>query len=179
MPGATMTDLGQYVERDGRPAVQFVRTYPHAIDRVWSAVTQSEELVKWFPSSVELEPTAGGTVTFSGDPYADNPTGTVLTYEPPHRVAFTWGADEVHLELEPVGDGACRVTLTNVLSEADAAARNGAGWAVCLAELDKHLAGQPSDGPHSADALPFAPLYDAHVAAGLPSGAEIPPPPPR
>jgi hypothetical protein len=29
--------LGTYVERDGRPAVRLLRTYPHPIDRVWAA----------------------------------------------------------------------------------------------------------------------------------------------
>lgn len=169
-----MTDLGSYVEIDGRPAVRFERIYSHHIDRVWAAVSQPDELCRWFPSSVELEPKSGGTIAFSGDPHISDLPGTVLAYEPPTRLAFTWGDDEVRLELSPVGADACRLTLINVLSEQDTAARNASGWAVCLAELDKHVAGVASGGPHSLDALDFAPLYDAHIAAGLPSGAEIP-----
>ena len=39
-----------------------------------------------------------------------------------------------------------------------------------------HLSDERTNGPHSANTLPFQPLYDAHIAAGLPSGAEIPSP---
>jgi uncharacterized protein YndB with AHSA1/START domain len=47
-----MTDLGTYVELDGRPAVRFVRTYPQPIERVWQAITTPEGLARWFPSKV-------------------------------------------------------------------------------------------------------------------------------
>jgi hypothetical protein len=87
---------------------------------------------------------------------------------------FTWGDDELYFDLEPVGTGHCRFTLINVLHDRAAAARNAAGWSVCLAELDKVLAGRHAEGPHSASAQPWQPLYDAYIAAGLPSGAEIP-----
>lgn len=169
-----MTDLGTYLEIDGRPAVRFQRSYDYPIERVWAAVSQPDELTHWFPSSVSLEPRTGGVISFSGDPHMDDLPGTVLAYEPPRRLAFTWGADEIHLELIATGAGSCQLTLINILSEQDTAARNASGWAVCLGELDKHIAGERSNGPHSADALAFQPLYDAHLAAGVPSGAEIP-----
>jgi uncharacterized protein YndB with AHSA1/START domain len=169
-----MTEFGRFLEVDGRPAVQFVRSYPHPIDRVWSAVTEPAQLRRWFPSSVEIDPRPGGTVKFSSDPHVEDSVGTVLAFDPPHHLAFSWGSDELRIDLEPTGPEACQLTLTNLLSERNTAARNASGWAVCLAELDKALAGVSSDGPHSGSALPFQPLYDAHLAAGLPSGAEIP-----
>jgi uncharacterized protein YndB with AHSA1/START domain len=163
------------VEIDGQAGVRFERTYPHSIERVWSAITEPDELRHWFPSEVNMEPSVGGTVVFRGDPFAEkNLPGTVLRFEPPRHLAFTWGPDELRFDLEPVDAASCTLTLINLLSERDAAARNGAGWAVCLAELEKNLAGQLSRGPHSDDALPYQPLYDAHIGAGLPSGAEIP-----
>jgi uncharacterized protein YndB with AHSA1/START domain len=168
-----MMDLGSYLEHDGRPAVRFQRTYDHSIARVWAAVTEPDDLKHWFPSAVRLEQRTGGEVIFSGDPYTDDRTGTVLAFEPPRYLAFTWGDDELHLHLEPVGEG-CRLTLINVLTERDEAARNGAGWHVCLDELTKRLDGIASDGPHGATTTPWQPTYAAYVAAGLPSGAAIP-----
>jgi uncharacterized protein YndB with AHSA1/START domain len=168
------SDLGTYIEHEGRPAVRFVRSYPHPVERVWSAVSDPAELVHWFPSSVSLEPEVGGRVTFSGDPYAQDATGVVLAYDPPRRLAFTWMTDELHLLLESVDDGRCRLTLINVLADRTTAARNAGGWYVCLGELSKWLDGVPSAGPHSDDTEPWEPVYAAHVAAGLPSGAEIP-----
>lgn len=169
-----MDDLGSYVEHDGRPAVRFERTYPHPVERVWAAITEPAELARWFPSAVELEPGEGGAVRFSGDPYSEGSTGVVLIWAPPHRLAFTWGPDELHLSVTDVGQGRTRLTLVNVLDDRSAAARNGSGWYVCLGELGKLLAGTGSRGPHSEDAEPWEPVYRAHVEAGLPSGAEVP-----
>jgi uncharacterized protein YndB with AHSA1/START domain len=162
------------MEIDGRPAVQFDRVYPHPLERVWAAISEPAELAHWFPSNVSIEAREGGKVEFSGDPHMDDKPGTVLRYDPPRHLAFTWGGDELRLDLEPADDGGCRFTLTNLLAERDTAARNASGWAVCLGELDKALRGESAGGPHSSDALPFQPLYDAHVSAGLPWGAEIP-----
>jgi uncharacterized protein YndB with AHSA1/START domain len=120
-----------------------------------------------------MEQRVGGTVRFSGDPHTDDQTGTVLAFDPPHRLAFTWGEDELHLSLEPSDEG-CRLTLINVLAQRDTAARNGAGWHVCLEELTKWLAGIHSDGPHGATTTAWQPTYDAYRAAGLPSGAPVP-----
>jgi uncharacterized protein YndB with AHSA1/START domain len=168
------SDLGTYIEHEGRPAVRFVRTYPYPVERVWTAISDPDELMRWFPSRVELEPEVGGRVAFSGDPYAGDATGVVLAYEPPRRLAFTWLTDELHLTLEPVDGGGSRLTLVNVLADRTAAARNASGWFVCLGELRKLLDGVPSRGPHSDDTAPWDPIYEAHVDAGLPAGAEIP-----
>ncbi len=169
-----MTDRGTYVEHEGRPAVRFERRYPHPAERVWAAVSESDELARWFPSQVEVEPRAGGRITFSGDPNMPPSSGTVLAYDPPRRLAFTWGGDELHLTVEPDGAAACTLTLLNVLEAPDTAARNAAGWAVCLAELDKDLSDGSADGPHSAAAEPWQEHYAAYVAAGMPAGAPVP-----
>ncbi len=74
-----------------------------------------------------------------------------------------------------MGDGRCRLALIDVLGGRDTAARNAAGWSICLGELDRYLAGERTGGPHGAGAEAMWPAsYEAHVAAGLPSGAAIP-----
>jgi uncharacterized protein YndB with AHSA1/START domain len=167
------SDLGSYIEHDGRPAVRFVRTYPHSQERVWRAISEPGELRHWFPSGVEIEPRSGGAIAFADDPYAAAATGQILVWEPPRRLAFTWYADELHFTLDEV-DGGCRLTLVNVLDDRTTAARNAGGWYVCLEELAKSLDGVPSRGPHSDDTVPWEPVYRAHVDAGLPSGAPVP-----
>lgn len=167
-------DLGTFVTVNGRPAVRFSRGYDHPVERLWAALTDPDELACWFPSKVAIEPRVGGTIEFSGDPHMPHSTGTILAYQPPHRLAYTWGGTELHFELEPAGATGCVLTLVNVLQARDEAARNAAGWSVCLAELDKLVAGAATDGPHAASARSWREFYDAYVAAGLPSGAEIP-----
>ena len=167
-------DLGTYIEYQGKPAVRFERTFPHSIDRVWAAVTESEELARWFPSGVDHEAEVGGVIAFHGDPYSNPDTGTILEFDPPTAFGFTWGPDKLHLTLEQLGES-CRLVLINVLSEANTAARNASGWTVCLAEFDKVLAGVRSGGPHSESAdAGFEGIMAKYVAAGMPSGAAIP-----
>ena len=167
-------DRGTYIEYGGRPAVRFQRSCPCAMERVWAAVTEPEELSHWFPSTVTIELWAGGKITFSDDPHLEPTTGAILLFDPPRRLAFSWYVDELHFELESVGDTDCQLTLINVLEARDTAARNAAGWSVCLAELDKHLAGKLTKGPHSDTAEPWRPYYEAYLADGMPSGAPIP-----
>lgn len=167
-------DRGTLVDHDGRPAVRFRRAYPHPPERVWSAITEPGELERWFPASVSMEHHVGGAVEFTGDPHVDTRTGEVLVFDPPHRLAFTWGPDELHFQIDPAEDGGCVLALVDVLAARDEAARNAAGWAVCLAELDKRLAGAEAHGPHSATAESWQRHYDEYVAAGMPTGAPIP-----
>lgn len=168
-----MRDRGSYVEYDGRPAVRFIRTYAHPVQRVWAAVTEPEQLAAWFPSAVRMQPQVGGRIDFTGDPYAEDTTGTVLVYDPPHQLAYTWGEDELHFELAAT-DGGCTLTLINVLDERAAAARNAAGWDACIAQLDKLLAAEPTQGAHSDDPGQWQQLYERYVADGLPAGAPMP-----
>jgi len=165
-------ERGTYVEHDGRPAVRFVRSYPHPVERVWTALTDPEELGHWFPSSVRMEQRAGGTVTFDGDPHAAPSTGTVLVFDPPRRLAYTWGGDELRFELTPLVAG-CRLTFTTLLEGPDTAARNAAGWEVCLEALDSALGGGTPTTP-AGPTPAWRRHFDAYVAAGVPSGAPVP-----
>jgi uncharacterized protein YndB with AHSA1/START domain len=170
-----MMDRGILVDYDGRPAVRFRREFAQPVERLWAAITEAEELERWFPSKVRMRPEAG-TIEFYGDPNLPDSghTGTILLYEPPKRLAYTWGASELHFALEASDDGGCVLTLTDVLEARDAAARNAAGWAVCLAELGKYLAGKLAGGPHSETPKSWREHYEDYVAAGMPSGAHIP-----
>lgn len=59
--------------------------------------------------------------------------GTVLECSEPHRLVFTWGEDTIGFELSPAESGTTFV-LTEQLGAAKAA-RNAAGWEVCLERL--------------------------------------------
>ncbi|HYS41783.1 MAG TPA: SRPBCC family protein [Pseudonocardiaceae bacterium] len=167
-------DRGTYIEHDGRPAVRFERTYPHPVSRLWAAITEPDELSHWFPSSVAMKQEVGATIEFTGDPNTEQTTGTILVFDPPHRLAYTWGGDELHFHLSPTGEDECTLTLIDVVEAENAAARNAAGWSVCLAELDKHIAGQITSGPHADSAESWQRWYDSYIAAGMPSGAWLP-----
>ncbi|MFB7243562.1 SRPBCC family protein [Streptomyces populi] len=159
---------------DGRPAVRFSRVYDHPVDRVWRFVTDPGELAGWFPSRAEIELRPGGAITFSGDPNMPESTGRVLAVDPPRHLSFEWGGDELRFDLEALDAGRTRFTLTDVLAAPDTAARNGAGWEVCLAALDAAARGERPEGPHAGGEAAWKGIYDAYVEAGVPSGAPVP-----
>ncbi|GHH00498.1 SRPBCC family protein [Streptomyces lanatus] len=159
---------------DGRPAVRFSRIYDHPIDRVWRFVTDPDELAEWFPSRAEMDLRPGGAVTFSGDPNMADFPGVIIAVDAPRHLSFEWGGDELHFDLEALDDKRTRFTLTNVLAAEDTAARNGAGWEVCLAALDAKARGERFEGPHAGTEAPWKGFYDGYIAVGVPSGAAIP-----
>jgi hypothetical protein len=100
--------------------------------------------------------------------------GGVTEFDPPHRFAFSWGRDHLRFELEPLdGGAACRLRFTHVLDQRDEAARNAAGWHLCLDGLARHLAGGPGVPPSTGPTDEWRALYDDYISRGLPAGAPI------
>ena len=165
---------GTYETVDGRPAVRFERRLRHPVETVWRAVTEPDELRHWFPATVSLEPRAGGRIEFASE---DSPTteGEVTAFEPPQRFAFTWGGSFLSIELAPEdGGAACRLTFTHVLEEREAAARDAAGWHVCLDRLEDRLAGRAAEAPGGDATEEWREHYDEYRRRGVPEGAPVP-----
>ncbi|MFC5908944.1 SRPBCC family protein [Streptacidiphilus monticola] len=163
---------GSFLELDGRPAVRFSREYDNPVEQVWALVATPHGLAAWFPSpQVELDLKPGGTIRFSGDPHMPESRGTVRAAEPGRLLAFTWGDDELRFELTELGPDQTRLQLVDLLESAQAAARNAAGWELCLRALDARASGAPAP-ERQPDA--WLPLYRAYQAAGFPSGAPVP-----
>lgn len=120
-----------------RPILRFERHLPRPVDAVWRAVTDPVEMRAWFPTRIVIDEWKQGaqlTHHFDGHDIGPLP-GTVLEWDPPHRVRFTWGADTIGFELTAAPDGGTIFVLTEELS-ANAAARNAAGWDSCLDRLE-------------------------------------------
>lgn len=170
---------GDYETIEDRPALTFERRLSHPVDVVWRAITTPAELDQWFPSKVltgDLHPGAELTFEFEQMPL-DAPstmTGRVTVFDPPRTLAFYWGEDHLRFELEPVaGEDACVLRLTVLLDARDKAARDGAGWHVCLDRLERLLDGD--DGPAATGASEgWRELYDEYRRRGVPAGAPIP-----
>ncbi|HET6866915.1 MAG TPA: SRPBCC family protein [Solirubrobacteraceae bacterium] len=165
---------GAYDTIENRPALRFERRLSHPVEVVWRAITESDELEHWFPSRVEvdeLRPGAEMTFRFENMPL-DAPstmTGRVTEFDPPRLFEFYWGEDHLRFELEPVGADACTLRLTVLLDEREKAARDGAGWHVCLDRLGRQLAGAEPGGRED-----WRDLYEEYQRRGAPAGAPIP-----
>jgi len=137
-----------YLNEGARPAVRVERRYDHPVERVWQAVTAPESLAQWFPSRVEIELRAGGEVRYDMDGHE---TGEVLAAEPPHRLVFTWGEDQLEFTLRADGDGTVFV-LTHAFDDRVGAASFASGWEGCLGVLGLLLADRPLPEPDRREA---------------------------
>ncbi len=138
-----MTSIdGQLDQHAGRWRLRFVRSLPHPPEKVWRALTEPEHLAAWFPADMEGERVTGASLRFVFRE-GEGPTedGEMIAYEPPRLLEFRWGNERLRFELEPDGQG-CRLTFVDTFDELGKAARDAAGWHVCLEVLAYHLAGE-------------------------------------
>jgi uncharacterized protein YndB with AHSA1/START domain len=164
---------GSYATIEDRPTLRFERRLPHPVERVWQAITEADELQHWFPSQVQADLRVGGAMTFTfvGHTLPDGSNtmpGEVTELDPPRVFAFRWGEDDLRFELEPLDrDEGCAMRLTVRLGTRDKAARDAAGWHVCLDRLEQRLGGEGANGDWRG-------YYDEYQRRGVPAGAPIP-----
>jgi uncharacterized protein YndB with AHSA1/START domain len=139
----------------GRPVLRFERHLPKPIEVVWRAVTDPVEMRAWFPTRIVIDEwKVGAELTHHFDDHDIDPLpGKVLEWDPPHRVSFTWGTDTIAMELSAAPGGGTTLVLTEELSK-NIAARNAAGWEVCLDRLQ--LGVEPES---------WKPRFERYVAA--------------
>ncbi len=178
-----MNTYASYATIEDQPTLNFERRLSHPVDRVWQAITEPDELAQWFPTQVEADLEVGGRMTFTFEDYtlpdgSKTMPGEITELDPPRVLAFTWGPpgheDHLRFELEPVdGDRACVLRFTVVLGMLDKAARDGAGWHVCLDRLERLLGG--ASGPAvTGTGVEWRGYYDEYQRRGVPAGAPIP-----
>ncbi len=132
-----MNDATLIADRE-RPAVRLERWLSDPPPVVWLALTDREQLRSWFPSDVIVEGDlweVGAAITFPFPPEVIDMmlTGEVLEVDEPSVLAFSWGDEVLRFELTPQDRGTLLVLIDEL--PPGAAARNAAGWDVCLDRL--------------------------------------------
>jgi uncharacterized protein YndB with AHSA1/START domain len=137
--------------------------YPHPVDRVWRALTDSAALAAWLMPN-DLVPVVGHRFTFRTDPvegWSGAVECQVTEVLPPRRLSYTWHGDPalpittVTWSLSPEGSG-CRLRLRHRGWTDDPYARHvrdtlSGGWDSKLlrttlpALLDRLAAGTPNE----------------------------------
>jgi uncharacterized protein YndB with AHSA1/START domain len=144
-----------------KPVLRFERFLPRPVNEVWRAVTDPTEMQAWFPTRIEIDRwEAGATLTHHFEDQAYDPLpGTVIECSEPHRLVFTWGEDTIGFELTAT-DGGTTFVLTEELG-ASKAARNAAGWEVCLERLVDGVVGEDWTARFKRYSDTFEPLLGA------------------
>ena len=116
---------------DGRPALRVERRYNPSVERVWRAVTEPQELARWFVAEAQWTPALG----------EEFPGGRVTELEAPHRFAWIWGDQFFAFDLNADGDG-CLLVFTHVFDpNAGPPWQHAAGWETYFDRLEAHLGG--------------------------------------
>ncbi len=121
-----------------RPSIRLERLLVDPPSVVWSALTDREQLRSWFPCDVVVaggEWRVGAEIAFHFGVEMDGTvlTGEVLVSDEPRSLSFSWGEEILRFELTE-SDGGTRLVMFDQLPPS-AAARNAAGWDVCLDRL--------------------------------------------
>lgn len=144
-------------ERDGKPALRFERLLAHPPERVWRALADPSEEAAWHPTPARFEPRVGGRVEYVAGGHVEGMAdGEVTDFEPPRLLGYTWGADgeeanHLLFELRPHDAGSLLI-LVHSFEDRFKAARDGAGWHVCLDALASSLDGAPEPPGGDPDA---------------------------
>jgi uncharacterized protein YndB with AHSA1/START domain len=175
---------------DDRPALRFERHLDHSVERVWRAITEPDELARWFVARVNWKPELGETWQAMGQ------AGEVTELQAPRVLAWTWGGERFRFELRGDREGTlddeglldgegCLLVFTHVFDDRRLNAQHATGWERYLDWLETHLAGgfvSLEDGPklqlerryeHSIERVWKAITEPEELRHWFPPGAEL------
>jgi uncharacterized protein YndB with AHSA1/START domain len=115
-------ELARFIDRY---TIEYVRTYPHPIERVWRAITDPAQMSVWF-APIEFEPRLGGAYRALWE-VPSMFQGVISAFEPPRLIRFAGphpGEDALwQYELEPVDAGTRLVFMQRIPPGHDTLAR--------------------------------------------------------
>jgi uncharacterized protein YndB with AHSA1/START domain len=139
------TSMGEVLRDGERVGLRFVRRFAHPVERVWSAITESDQLQFWMPCDIVGERRAGAEIKLPFWPAAvekyqleeTSLSGRIELWDPPSVFQWTWGEDVLRFELNPADGGGTTMTFTTWLETPDlhVAASAAGGYHVCLDQL--------------------------------------------
>jgi len=155
--GQADAGLGRFLNRR---TLEFVRTFPHPIERVWRAITEPKELARWFIPTTKWDFQEGGAFRFHDDGFM----GEITTIEAPRFIRFGFNpvpgqepGSFFQYELTPV-EGGTRLRFIQYVApgavfpdrpehrnDVPWAGGNLGGWHEFWEALAAHLDGVPAD----------------------------------
>lgn len=121
-------------DRDGdRWKITFVRHIERPIAKVWAALIVPERISDWL-GDAEVDPRVGGRYVIHFRVPDDSMTAVITAIDPPRLLEYRWTSVEdprgalVRWELEPQGERACRLVLTQFGLPRAKLADTGSAW---------------------------------------------------
>jgi uncharacterized protein YndB with AHSA1/START domain len=159
--------LGQIKRDNGGVSLHFERHLSHPPERVWRALTESDQLRHWMPCDIVGPREAGADVVvpFWDDVAAkysiEDPVlaGRIVTWDPYRAFAWEWDDELLTYELESTPTGTRLTLVVRLGSRSPGADQVGAGYHTCLDQL---VALVETDDPPpfiDADPHPYEVMY--------------------
>ena len=170
-------ELARFIDRF---TVQYVRVFPHPIERVWRALTDPAELALWcMPATIDLR--VGGAYTFQGEAW-----GHILALDPPRLIKLgkkgvgVPGATDdnwMQYELEAATDGTRMRFVEHWQEGPDYRAWSIDKFGEATAEADRNRPGGPFSPFHPGTLGGWHGMFDdlADVLDGVPRGSRLAP----
>jgi len=167
-------DYGTLERGDGTVTIRFSRQFAHPPQKVWRALTGAEHLDAWFPTTIDGEFTAGAPLTFRFTKLSiPAMSGRMIACEPPKLLEFTWDDETLRFELDARESGTL-LDFSATLAEIGKAARDAAGWHVCLEQLADSIEGRSAEPAPEGER--WREIHPRYVAAFGPDASAIGPP---
>jgi uncharacterized protein YndB with AHSA1/START domain len=143
-------EYGTLVERDGSRYLRFRRTLAHPVQKVWDALVDPEQMVKWLAEQKTFDARAGGDIRLAWTNGGPDVSGKITAIDPPYLLEHTleWSetGDQVDFswKLEPTADGGTVLTFEHEVVE-PFERKDASGWHTHLDLLEQALAGESSE----------------------------------
>lgn len=136
--------LGEIVRRsDGTTSLRFERELAGSAERVWRALTESDQLRHWMPCDIVGPREAGADVTA---PFWDDVvrrfgiedtvlSGRIVTWDPPSTFAWEWDDELLTFSLEPNPTGTHLTLRVDSGDKSPEVHQAAAGYHMCLDQL--------------------------------------------
>lgn len=132
--------LGEVLRDGDTVGLRFERLLSHSPERVWRALTASDQLRHWLPVDIVGERRQGADIELPFWPdvvdkyqIADATLpGRIITWDPPNTFAWTWDRDTLVFDLHPIEAGTRLVFTTWVVDTSAGVHKTAAGYHVCL-----------------------------------------------
>lgn len=120
---------------------RFDRRLKHSVEKVWTALTENENLAIWFSELRVDELREGGVIKFDmkDGTFTDI---TIIELNMYSVLEYTWGEDSVRFELYPDPEGCLLVLKEKINKITNHTSKDLAGWHVCLDVMNALLDGR-------------------------------------